>query len=279
MAANGSRAARKARCVAPVGALAIEARFVHRGDGCQAAVAADGCDRRSQIPVDVLAEALRRLGQSHSARCGNRMSHCRHVPRDGFERFLVAPPANAGFGCRGRLPLGESRRSERHLDTAECSGFFRMTFLERVCRALCEAEVDYAIVGGHAVALHGAVRGTVDVDVAVRWARDVVVRAEAALLGIGLVSSIPVTAQEIFDNRDAYMQERNLVAWNFHHPDVPMDQVDLIISYDLAHKRVETLALPSGPIRLLSIRDLIDMKRQSHRPQDIEDVAALERLQ
>lgn len=154
-----------------------------------------------------------------------------------------------------------------------------MTFLERVCRALREAGVDYAIVGGHAVALHGAVRGTVDVDVAVRWARDVVVRAEAALLELGLVSSIPVTAQEVFDNRDEYMQERNLIAWNFHHPDVPMDQVDLIISYDLAHKRVETLALPSGPIRLLSIPDLIDMKRQSHRPQDIEDVAALEQLQ
>lgn len=168
---------------------------------------------------------------------------------------------------------------ETALVTAKCSGLPGMTFLERVCRALREARVDYAIVGGHAVALHGAVRGTVDVDVAVRWTRDVLVRAEAALLELGLVSRIPVTAHDVFDNREEYMQERNLIAWNFYYPAVPMDQVDLIISYDLTHKRVESLTLPSGPIRLLSTRDLIDMKKQSDRPQDIADVAALERLQ
>ena len=33
-----------------------------------------------------------------------------------------------------------------------------MTFLEQVCRALADADVDYAVVGGHAVALHGVVR-------------------------------------------------------------------------------------------------------------------------
>ena len=43
-----------------------------------------------------------------------------------------------------------------------------MTVLERICTALREAGVRYAVVGGYAVALHGAVRGTVDIDVAVR---------------------------------------------------------------------------------------------------------------
>ena len=32
-----------------------------------------------------------------------------------------------------------------------------------MCRALADADVDYAVVGGHAVALHGVVRGTIDV--------------------------------------------------------------------------------------------------------------------
>jgi len=39
-----------------------------------------------------------------------------------------------------------------------------MTFLESICRAFEQAKVPYAIVGGHAVALHGALRGTVDID-------------------------------------------------------------------------------------------------------------------
>lgn len=128
------------------------------------------------------------------------------------------------------------------------------------------------------MALHGAVRGTLDVDVAVRWTRDAVARAEAALLGLGLVSRIPVTAQDVFDNRDEYMRERDLIAWNFYHPSKPMNEVDLLTAYDLTDKHVDTVAFPSGPVQVLSKRDLVAMKRQSGRTQDLEDVAALEKL-
>ena len=38
----------------------------------------------------------------------------------------------------------------------------RMTYLERICRALDEAGVHYAPVGGYAVALYGAPCGTID---------------------------------------------------------------------------------------------------------------------
>jgi hypothetical protein len=36
--------------------------------------------------------------------------------------------------------------------------------IAEVCQALARFEVPYALVGGHAVALHGAVRGTIDFD-------------------------------------------------------------------------------------------------------------------
>ena len=42
-------------------------------------------------------------------------------------------------------------------------------FLTRVTQALSDHQVPYAIVGGHAVALHGALRGTVDIDFVIRW--------------------------------------------------------------------------------------------------------------
>jgi len=37
-------------------------------------------------------------------------------------------------------------------------------FILKVCESLSNAKIKYAIVGGYAVALHGVVRGTVDVD-------------------------------------------------------------------------------------------------------------------
>ena len=153
-----------------------------------------------------------------------------------------------------------------------------MTVLERVCGALRDAGVRYAVVGGYAVALHGAVRGTLDIDVALHWSRTNLLRAETALQGTGLVSRLPVTGNEVYDFRDEYIANRGLVAWSFHNPGDPLEQVDIVIAYDLAGKRTLRVDLGSGPVQVLSIDDLIEMKRNSGRPQDLEDAAALEKL-
>jgi len=153
-----------------------------------------------------------------------------------------------------------------------------MTALERVCAALGQAKLRFAIVGGHAVALHGAVRGTVDIDVAIAWSRKSVEGVERVLTEIGLVSRIPVSAKEIFEFRDEYIENRNLVAWNFYNPDDLSEQVDLIIAYDLKGKRTKRIQLANALVPVLALNDLIEMKKRSGRPQDIEDVRALEKL-
>ena len=153
-----------------------------------------------------------------------------------------------------------------------------ITFLERVCRALQQAGVDYAVVGGQAVALHGAVRGTVDVDVVLRWTRATVEKAAAALAAMGLVSRIPVTARDVFERRNHYIETRNLLAWNFYDPESPIDEVDIIISYDLTGKGVKRLQLLSSTVAVLAVPDLIEMKRRSGRPQDLADAQALEAI-
>ncbi len=153
-----------------------------------------------------------------------------------------------------------------------------MTSFERICRVLDEAGVQYALVGGYAVALHGAPRGTFDIDIALRWEQENLTRAEAALIAAGLVSRIPVSAEDIFRFREEYIENRNLVAWNFYNPQDSLEQVDIIITYDLTGKRTQSVELPTGSVRLLSIDDLIEMKRKSGRAQDLEDAAALEKL-
>lgn len=153
-----------------------------------------------------------------------------------------------------------------------------MSFIARIGAALASAGVRYAVVGGYAVALHGAVRGTVDVDFIVAWNARSLEAAAQALQSIGLVSRLPVSAAEVFRFRDEYIRNRNLIAWNFYNPKDLTEQVDIIITVDLKGKRVTTLQTPDGPVRVLSRRDLIAMKRASGRPQDLEDADALERL-
>ena len=153
-----------------------------------------------------------------------------------------------------------------------------MTALARICTALNDAGVRYAVVGGYAVALHGAVRGTLDIDIVIDWTQSTLQKTQDALSGLGLASRLPLSASDVFELRDEYVTRRNLVAWNFYNPDDLSEQVDIIIAYDLQNKRTTSVPLAECVVPVLSIEDLIDMKRGSGRPQDRVDVAALEKL-
>lgn len=147
-----------------------------------------------------------------------------------------------------------------------------------VAAALEEARVPFAVAGGYAVAFHGAVRGTVDVDLILRLSRDHFIAAEVALNGLGLASRLPVTGAQVFDFREEYVKNRNLVAWSFFDPKDPSRIVDIIIIHDLSSLRVKRIQAGGRVLPVLALPDLIAMKRASGRPQDLEDVRALEEL-
>jgi len=133
-------------------------------------------------------------------------------------------------------------------------------------------------VGGYAVALHGAIRGTVDVDLVINWTLKNLQNIEKVFKEIGLVSLIPIHADNLYNFRDQYIQERHLIEWDFYDPHKPSNQVDIGIHYDLRGSHTDTVKTPSGNIRILSRKDLIKMKKTSGRPQDLEDVKSLENL-
>ncbi len=152
-----------------------------------------------------------------------------------------------------------------------------MSFLVRVCHALQHQSVNYALVGGHAVALHGAVRGTIDIDLVIEFTLENLKTTEQVFKSLGLSSHLPLSAEYIFTHRETLIKERNLIAWSFISLENPLEVVDLIISFDLQNQMVVEKNLASGQVlRVLSKEDLITMKRASGRPQDLADVTALQ---
>ena len=148
----------------------------------------------------------------------------------------------------------------------------------RVVQALRRARVPHAIAGGYAVALHGAVRGTIDVDVVLRFREADFEGAERAFRGIGLVPRLPVTAGEVFRFREEYVKNRNLTAWSFVNPADPSEIVDVILTHDLTTLGTKRVTVPGGSVTILAKDDLIRMKEAAGRPQDREDVRALRAL-
>jgi len=153
-----------------------------------------------------------------------------------------------------------------------------MSLLERVVAAFDRDDVPYALVGGLAVALHGAPRGTMDVDCIIRHTEADFIACERALRSIGLVPRLPVTAKEVFQFRAEYIARRNLIAWSFINVSNPMEVVDVIITHDAATLSIVSKRFRLGKIRVLALKDLVAMKRLSGRPQDIEDIKMLEAM-
>lgn len=129
------------------------------------------------------------------------------------------------------------------------------------------------------MALHGAVRGTVDIDLVVVLTRSNLSAAQIALEGLGLRSRLPVDAGEVHAFREEFIKKRNLIAWSFTNPQNPAEIVDLIITHDLADLKSVSIRVMGLTIPVLSIADLIRMKEKTGRPQDREDVRALKALE
>lgn len=150
-------------------------------------------------------------------------------------------------------------------------------FIFDVVDALEKAGVRFAVAGGHAVALHGATRGTLDVDIVLAMSKENFVAAEKALTGIGLSSRLPIDAAEVFAFRKEYLERRNLIAWNFIDAKDPARILDIVLTWELKPGEIARVRAAGRDIPVLAKGALIAMKRAAGRPQDLVDVEALER--
>ncbi len=151
-------------------------------------------------------------------------------------------------------------------------------FFQRVLQALEAGRVRYAVAGGVAVALHGATRGTVDIDLVLAFEEKNFERAESALKGLGLAPRLPVKAKEVFRFRKEYLKNRNLLAWSFVNPNDPSEIVDLLLTHDLKNMKINSIPFQGLKIKLVSLKDLIRMKTGTGRSQDEEDIKALKMI-
>jgi hypothetical protein len=145
--------------------------------------------------------------------------------------------------------------------------------------------VPYLIVGGVAVNAHGYGRLTQDLDLVLRLDPTVVTRAFTALGELGYRPRVPVTAEGFGDpvQRQRWIDEKGMLVLTFHsdeHPETPVDvfaKVPFDFDEELGRGLREEIA-PGVPVRILRLSTLLELKREAGRPQDLADVAELERL-
>lgn len=157
-------------------------------------------------------------------------------------------------------------------------------FIRDLARALDAASVQYAIVGGVAVNLHGVPRMTYDIDIAVSTDAANLRRCREALESLGLVCRLPVQLEALADQaiRREHEDERSLRALTFTDPSDPLREVDVIVAPsrdpDGVVSRAVVVSAGEFSVRVADVDDIITMKRLADRAQDRADIEHLLRL-
>ena len=144
--------------------------------------------------------------------------------------------------------------------------------------------IRYIVCGGVAVNLWGVPRMTYDIDLLLDM-KETNLRAFLGLLQTwGFRSRLPVDMMDLLDGkkRMRWIEEKNMKAFSLYNPRWAISEIDVLIglpvTYQRAAQNVIYKIVGQVEIPLISPKDLIEMKRDSERPQDRVDAQYLEKL-
>jgi len=155
---------------------------------------------------------------------------------------------------------------------------------EEIFRQLNRRHIDYIVVGGVALVMHGIVRLTADLDLMV-YLEEKNLKKFISLMGeLGYKPRMPVLADDLADSvqRTCGIQEKNMEVFSFYHYRQALSLIDVFIKEPLPYREIKSRAVQMKignlSVPVVSKEDLIKLKEISGRPQDMEDISALKRL-
>ncbi len=140
------------------------------------------------------------------------------------------------------------------------------------------------MIGGIAVNLHGYNRLTGDLDIIISLTHENVLKFVSAVKELGLVPRLPVKVEDFADEklRSNWVREKSLKVFTVHNPANLLEHVDVKID---AVERIEqylrnAVVFKAGDINIsvVTVDDLIALKREAARDRDLIDIKALERI-
>lgn len=150
--------------------------------------------------------------------------------------------------------------------------------------AALNRKVDYVLVGGLAIALHGIERATMDIDVTVAMTPDNLSSLVdvARELDMSPILPVPLESLSNLDQLQEWRRERNLEVFALRAPGPSGVTLDVLthppVDYAGLRSRAVTFQAGSVPVVVAAIDDLIAMKLAIGRPIDLADVEHLKRL-
>lgn len=158
-----------------------------------------------------------------------------------------------------------------------------MSMYEKELVELSEKGARYLVIGGIALGLHGYLRATADLDILPDLEAenlDIIIKV---LQKMSYAPRVPVDPEELKDpaKRQYWYTEKNMRMFTFINPKTH-DSIDLMIyhplDFDECFKRRRIFNIGNVEVSVVSLNDMIELKKISLRPQDKTDIEFLERM-
>lgn len=103
-------------------------------------------------------------------------------------------------------------------------------FYFEVMEQLSRRQVQYLLVGGLSVNLHGVPRVTQDIDLIISMEINNVLKVVSAMDDLGFAPRLPVPPSELADVEKVkdWIENKNLKAFSFYHRNEPFRVVDIV---------------------------------------------------
>lgn len=151
---------------------------------------------------------------------------------------------------------------------------------EEILREFQKKKVRYILVGGIAVNLLGSFRTTADMDVVVEMSNENLAKIVSILKKAGYRAKQPVDPMDIANERTRrdWIKNKFLKAFNFYK-DNELKEVDIIlkspVSYETAKKDIKWIMAGKLRLPVISVSNLIKMKKNTGRDIDKSDIRDL----
>ena len=158
-----------------------------------------------------------------------------------------------------------------------------MIIYENILKEFQKQRVKYVLVGGIAYNLLGGLRATYDLDLLVELTDANLKKVVSILKKQGYRVKQPVDPMDfaVRRRRDDWIKKKHLKAFNFYK-DKTLEEVDLIIdspvSFQQARKNAILIKVGNLWLPVVSIDDLIKMKRKAGRDKDKFDIDHLKKI-
>lgn len=152
---------------------------------------------------------------------------------------------------------------------------------KKVFNALAKEQINYLVVGGVAVNLYGYNRFTADIDILIALDEENLKKLEHIMKRMGYVQRLPVELHELRDKQKVkkWIKDKGMTAYTFISDKKPQLDIDILVGYSFDFKnfynRRETIKIWGISVPVISMDDLIKMKRKANRDQDLIDLKAL----